>query len=81
MPRVFEEEGCKFMIYTNDHEPAHVHVLVGDGIIIIELDDNATISKTVGKLKASDIRKAQRLTLANRDRLLAAWSNIHGHDN
>jgi hypothetical protein len=31
MPTVLRKDGFEFMIYTDDHEPAHVHVFKGEG--------------------------------------------------
>ena len=40
MPTIHREHGLRFAIHTDDHEPAHVHV-IGDGEmkIIIAGDD------------------------------------------
>jgi hypothetical protein len=78
MPTVHEEAGCKFVIYTNDHAPAHVHVLVGEGRVVIRLKDNF-VRETVN-VKASELSKVKRLTAANRDKLYAEWVKIHGED-
>jgi hypothetical protein len=77
MPTVHEEEGCKFRINTHDHQPAHVHVYVGDGVVQIYLDDHATI-KQQWHTSTSEAKRAQRLTLANQGKLLKAWVNLHG---
>lgn len=77
MPTVHEEEGCKFRINTHDHRPAHVHVYVGDGVVQIYLDDHATI-KQQARVSASEVKKAQRIALANQGKLLKAWTSLHG---
>lgn len=38
MPTVLRREGYDIVIRSNDHEPAHVHVLEGDGEAKIALD-------------------------------------------
>jgi hypothetical protein len=38
MPTVLRAEGCRFVINTNDHRPAHAHVFVGGGLVIIKLN-------------------------------------------
>ena len=37
MPTVLRQDGFEFVIYTNDHEPMHVHAYKGDGEAKIEL--------------------------------------------
>ncbi len=74
MPKVHEEAGCLFLMYFNDHEPAHVHVQVGDGDLVIQLDNQLTVSRT-RNVKASEIRKAQRIVRANRAKFEKAWDN------
>lgn len=39
MPRVHEEAGFTFYIYTRDHRPPHVHALTADGVVVILLGD------------------------------------------
>jgi hypothetical protein len=38
MPTVLREDGFELMIYTNDHQPAHVHVHKAGAEAVIELD-------------------------------------------
>jgi hypothetical protein len=78
MPTVHVEAGCRFVIYTDDHAPAHVHILVGDGELVIRLKDSFV--REAINVKASEVKKALRLTEANRDKLYAAWFRIHGED-
>jgi DNA-binding phage protein len=61
MVTVLRESGLKFVIYLDDHPPAHVHVF-GDGKAKIALvtDDGAPkVARTTG-MKASELRKALR---------------------
>ena len=37
MPKIFEYFGFIFYIYSNEHEPIHVHVLHGDKESVFEL--------------------------------------------
>jgi len=76
MPKVHEEKGCKVYIYTNDHPPPHVHVQVGDGVVIIFLDEEASIRKA-SNVTDAEVRKARQVVKTNRDKLLAAWLSIH----
>jgi len=31
MPKVFEKDGFRFLFYSNEHRPIHVHVRYGSG--------------------------------------------------
>lgn len=77
MPKVHEEEGCQFFVYLNEHNPPHVHIRLGDGLVVLYLDETVSVWKT-DNVKANEIRKARRVALANRAKLLQAWAKIHG---
>jgi hypothetical protein len=69
--------GCGSIIYLDDHEPAHVHV-VGDGearIAITGADGFPRMLSAIG-MKASVKRKAMDEVLANQRELLAAWRRL-----
>lgn len=80
MPTVLRLKGCEWRIYMDDHQPPHCHIKVGDGTVVVNLDATASIRKTSNKVKASNVKKAQDLTIDNLDLLLQAWSNIHETD-
>jgi histidinol phosphatase-like PHP family hydrolase len=79
MVTVHREGGLRVVIFTDDHEPAHVHVF-GDGAAKINLAgaDNAPELVSAEGMKRSDIRKAMRIVKAGRDQLLQCWRDIHG---
>ncbi len=79
MVAVHREHGLRFVIFTDDHEPAHVHVF-GDGeakIDLIGIDGEAELVWTVGLSKA-DVRRAMRVVMEQRAMLLDQWREIHG---
>lgn len=77
MITILREAGFRIVIFTDDHEPAHVHVY-GDGDAKVQIaGERAELVWVVG-MKASDIRKMMTIVERNRDRLLAAWQDIHG---
>jgi hypothetical protein len=78
MPRVHEQDGFTWYIFVDDHDPPHVHVRTGDGVIIIEITPTVIVKRLQGKVKASDTRKALRLTELHLTKLLQAWNDIHG---
>jgi hypothetical protein len=74
--------GFRFVIYTSDHEPAHVHV-IGDGHAKINLvgpDGAPELVFSVG-IKKSDMRRLLAEAAEHREELLERWERIHGnHD-
>lgn len=79
MVTVHREAGLRFVIFTDDHEPAHVHV-VGDGHAKITLTGAGGLPELVSNdgLKAGDLRKAMRIVGEQQAKLLEIWSKHHG---
>jgi hypothetical protein len=79
MVTVHREGGFRVVIYKDDHEPAHVHV-IKDGEVVIKLngpDGVPVMRQSYGATKV-DIRKSLRIVTEHRDALLAKWKEIHG---
>lgn len=76
MPTIFIEGGFRFMIYLDDHPPAHVHAIGADCMIRVALEPLAVLS-SVGA-KASDVRRAMEIAERRREELVAAWRKYHG---
>jgi histidinol phosphatase-like PHP family hydrolase len=78
MVTVHREAGLRFVIFTDDHEPAHVHVL-GDGHAKINLSgaDGLPELATNDRLKSGDLRKAMRVVREQQAMLLKFWSEHH----
>jgi len=71
--------GLRFIIYIDDHEPAHVHVR-GDGearIILVGLDGKPELDYAVG-MTGADKRRMMRACLEQQTMLLDRWKDIHG---
>ena len=75
MPTIFTEGGFRFMIYLDDHLPAHVHAICADCMIRIGLDPLEFLS-SVGA-KATEVRRATEIAQRRREELLAAWRKHH----
>jgi len=79
MVTVYRAPGLRVVIFTNDHEPAHVHVF-GDGEAKINLagpDGEPELVWAVDMTRG-EIRRAFSIVVEQRDALLAHWSAIHG---
>jgi len=79
MVTVHRESGFRFVIYKDDHEPAHVHV-IKDGETIVTLagaDGQPEVRKDIGTSRA-DLRKLMRIVAERQDEFLAKWQEVHG---
>jgi hypothetical protein len=79
---VHRAHGFRFVIYTLDHEPAHVHV-TGAGQAKINLLGPAGMAELVfsAGIKASDMRRLMAEVDLRRNMFLEAWERIHGGRN
>ena len=75
MVTVLRQHGMRFVIYTADHEPAHVHVF-GDGEARIDIVDLAVLSQD--GMSDRDVRRAVTLVEENRELFLDTWKKYHG---
>jgi hypothetical protein len=79
MVTVHREGSFRFVIYTDDHEPAHVHVIVGGEmkVTIRGASGLPEVTSVVG-IKTRDRRRVMDIIRNRQDELLAAWREIHG---
>lgn len=79
MVTIHRQHGLRFVIYTQDHEPAHVHVY-GDGELKVALADDGRLPVLIHAIgmKAQDRRRAMDVVLERQAELLAQWRQIHG---
>lgn len=71
--------GFRFVIYTADHDPAHIHI-TGAGQAKVNLtgpDGRPELVSSVG-IKQSDMRRLMSEVEARRDEFLKEWERIHG---
>ncbi|WP_237152313.1 DUF4160 domain-containing protein [Oryzibacter oryziterrae] len=76
---VHRAHGFRFVIYTADHEPAHVHI-TGPGQAKINLlgpDGRPEVVSTIG-IKRSDLLRLVDEVIEHQLRLLEQWERIHG---
>jgi hypothetical protein len=65
--------GFKMRFYADDHPPAHVHCINGDGDVIVEIVSGEVV-RMKGKVKERDIARAVRLVKEHQDPLLTEWN-------
>jgi hypothetical protein len=91
MPIVLNDPTTNLFVYifTNDHDPAHVHVFKGrkrssrKGYIKINIgtvsSPPALVIVTDEDVKSKDIVNALNLVAENQEYLLGRWSEYHGN--
>jgi hypothetical protein len=79
MATVYRAFGFRFMIFLNDHEPAHVHVFGqgGEAKITLTGPDGVVVDRATG-ISRADLRRILSETREHREMLVTAWEQIHG---
>ena len=79
MVTVLRAHGLRVVIFTDDHQPAHVHAF-GDGQAKINLlgADGAPELVWADGMIRGEIRRAMRIVAEQQVLLLARWEDIHG---
>jgi hypothetical protein len=79
MVTIYRAYGLRVVIFTDDHEPAHVHVF-GEGQAKINLigSDGAPALVWAEGIKANELRRAVDLVRDRQKEFLAKWREIHG---
>jgi hypothetical protein len=77
--------GVRFVAYSNDHPPRHVHGFAGDteAIIDLRLDGTVTLAERADAIrpanaKRSDVKKILNSAALHFEELAALWEAIHG---
>jgi len=79
MNTVLRQSGLRFVVYLDDHEPSHVHVIgAGRMKIALEGPDGQPHVLSVEGMSFVDARRAFRAVKKNQAMLLAKWREIHG---
>ncbi len=76
---IHRAHGFRFVVYTADHEPAHIHI-TGAGQAKINLfgSDGRPEVVSVAGIKQSDMRRLMSEVIKRRDDFLQEWERIHG---
>lgn len=76
MVTIYRAHGLRIVIFTDDHEPAHVHVF-GDGHAKINLIGGPELVWAEG-MKRNEMRRAMDVVIEHQAAFLARWREIHG---
>jgi len=82
MPTVMIIEGLRVVIYPNDHEPAHVHVMGGgcEARFALEgADGQVELIENYG-FRRRAITKIETALSESREALIGEWRRIHGQE-
>jgi DNA-directed RNA polymerase subunit L len=78
-------DGVRFVVYTMDHEPRHVHGFYAETEAIVDLlaDGNVTLANRKdairpGNAAKSDARHVLAVAASNFNELAALWERHHG---
>jgi hypothetical protein len=80
MPTVMRIGGLRVMIWPNDHQPAHIHVVGGEGEAVFNLicpDGPPTLRGSYG-FRAADLSRMTSALAIAVSALCADWSRVHG---
>lgn len=79
MVTVHKAMGFRFVIFTNDHSPPHVHIVGHGGEAKVTLDgpNGLELDWVIG-INRGDIRALMMEVQTQRNALLEAWNAIHG---
>lgn len=80
MPKAWEQDGYRFLIYYNDHTPSHVHVHKAGREVIINLGDENTkpAIRKRKRMEEHEALKVLKIACKKRELLRKEWSAIHG---
>lgn len=78
-------DGIRFTVYSNDHEPRHVHDFYAEVEVVVDLlsdGDVALANRTdairPGNATRSDIRHVLATAASHFDELVSLWERNHG---
>jgi hypothetical protein len=78
-------DGVRFVVYSNDHPPRHVHGFASgiEVIVDLRLDGNVALGSRRDAIrssnaKVSEVRKILTLAAENFESLTKLWEHTHG---
>ena len=77
MVTVHRAAGFRFVIYVDDHAPAHIHA-VGSGEAKIDISGDKPRLVWAHGLTRADVRRAMTIVVEQQAMLLSRWRDIHG---
>jgi hypothetical protein len=84
LPNIDRVGPYRVIIYLDDHEPAHVHVVHSSGsvaIFNIGRSGKPELRELRGDMKDNDVKRAYKLVQEKQTEYLEKWLQIHGDKN
>ena len=72
MPTLFTVFGFRFLFYSNDHEPIHVHVIKGNTEARFQVQPEVKLLDNKG-LKPAELKLAESLVEENMEMIVERW--------
>jgi hypothetical protein len=76
VPTILRIGGLRFVVYPNDHPPAHVHVIGPGWTVVVNLHDQ--LREVIGPCSQGDARGVLELVDKHGTVLLEGWRRFHG---
>ena len=73
MPTWFTVVGFRFLFYSNDHEPIHVHVIKGNSEARFQVQPDVKLLDNKG-LKPAELKLAESLVEENKEMIVERWN-------
>ncbi|MDR1880294.1 MAG: DUF4160 domain-containing protein [Tannerellaceae bacterium] len=82
MPTIFIFFGLRFVFFSNDHEPVHVHVIRGKSteLAVFRVIPDVKLLRNSG-LASHEIKLAEGIIEENREVIIEAWNNFFNKGN
>ena len=80
MAEALRQDGFIFRIYSDDHEPSHVHVIKAGREVVINIGDVNTrpFFRENKSMRKKDAVRALAIVAEQQEVLLEVWRQIHG---
>jgi len=79
LPNVFTFFGFRFLFFSNDHEPIHIHVVKGTGPIVESAKFNIIPEVVLVEndgLKQSELKMAEAVIEENKEVIIERWNEF-----
>ena len=77
MPTILRVKGYRFIVFTNDHPPPHVHVKQAEGGAKVSLDPIKV--EEYWQLNRRQLREIKEIVEEQRDFIVEKWKEIQGN--
>jgi hypothetical protein len=81
MPTIFIFFGLRFVFFSNDHEPIHVHVIRGKTteLAVFQVIPDVKLLKSNG-MAPHELKMAEGIIEENKEVIIEAWNNFFNKD-